>query len=153
MKKSLPVSLGLLLVACTSSIALAHCEVPCGVYGDQRRYEAMLEDQATIAKAITQIEELSSKTDAVSKNQLVRWINTKESHASSIQTTIAQYFMHQRIKATNDNYIKSLTSAHAVMVAAMKCKQGVSAESAATLRKAILDFYKAQEGKEPHLHD
>ena len=32
--------------------ALAHCEVPCGIYDDQRRFEDMLEDQETIAKGM-----------------------------------------------------------------------------------------------------
>ena len=146
------VLVGLLACVAVPSSLFAHCEVPCGIYGDQRRYEAMLEDQATIAKAIAQVEALSGKSDAVSVNQRVRWINTKESHATSIQDTIAQYFMSQRIKATADNYPKALVSAHAVMVGAMKCKQGVDPASAAALRTAILNFYRAQEGKEPDLH-
>ena len=32
--------------------AESHCQVPCGVYGDQRRFEELLEDTTTIAKAI-----------------------------------------------------------------------------------------------------
>ena len=32
-------------------VAAAHCEVPCGIYADQRRFEQMLEDCDTIAKA------------------------------------------------------------------------------------------------------
>jgi nickel superoxide dismutase len=131
----------------------AHCEVPCGVYADQRRFEQMLEDYTTIAKAITNIGELAGKKDAQSKNQLVRWINTKESHATSTQHIIAQYFMTQRIKASDkggaEAYKKKLTAAHAVMVAAMKCKQGADAATAVALRTAILDFYRAYEGKEP----
>jgi nickel superoxide dismutase len=136
---------------------LAHCEVPCGVYADQRRFEQMLEDQTTIAKAITNINELAGKNDAQSQNQLVRWINTKESHATSTQHIIAQYFMTQRIKSTDmagaEAYTKKLTAAHAVMVAAMTCKQNTDAATAAALRSAILDFYRAYEGKEPQFHE
>jgi nickel superoxide dismutase len=134
----------------------AHCEVPCGIYGDQRRFEELLEDQMTIAKAITSINDLASKGDALSHNQLARWVVTKESHATNIQHIIAQYFMTQRIKpgtddATQQAYVKKLTAAHAVMVAAMKSKQTVDAASATALRDAILDFYRAYEGKEPQL--
>ena len=135
---------------CAQSV-FAHCQVPCGVYADQRRFEEMLEDHTTIAKAMTQIEALSKKTDAVSKNQLVRWINTKEAHASNTQKIIAEYFMTQKIKATNENYVASLTGAHGVLVAAMKSKQNVDAGSAKALRDAILKFYEAYEGKKPQL--
>ncbi len=136
----------------------AHCEVPCGIYADQRRFEEMLEDQTTIAKAITNINELASKDDALSHNQLARWVAVKESHATNTQHIIAQYFMTQRIKpgtddATQREYLKKLTSAHAVMVAAMKCKQTVDASSAAALRESILNFYRAYEGKEPQLEN
>ena len=39
------------------------------------------------------------------------------------------------------------------MIAAMKCKQGADAASANVLREAILDFYRAYEGKEPNFED
>ena len=130
-------------------VANAHCQVPCGIYGDQRRFEEMLEDVATIAKAITQINELAEKSDALSHNQLARWVATKEAHASNIQKVIADYFMAQRIKSTNENYIKQLTAAHDVIVAAMKCKQTVDPASAEALKKAVFDLYRAYEGKEP----
>ncbi|MFK7737163.1 MAG: superoxide dismutase [Ni] [Pirellulaceae bacterium] len=140
---------GSVLMAATlfCNIAIPHCEVPCGIYGDQRRFESMLEDTETISKACAQIVELSSKEDALSHNQLARWVATKEAHATSIQTTIAQYFMTQRLKPDADGYTKKLTSAHAVMVAAMKAKQGVDAELGMKLEKSIKAFYEAYEGK------
>ena len=73
----------------------------------------MLEDTSTIRKAMVQINELADKTDAQSQNQLIRWVNTKEDHAKDIQHTIAQYFMAQRIKTSQDTYVDRLTSAHA----------------------------------------
>jgi nickel superoxide dismutase len=127
--------------------AAAHCEVPCGIYADERRFEQMLEDHQTIAKALTNLNELAGKHDAKSLNQLVRWTMTKESHATNTQTIIAQYFMTQRIKAKDPAYTKKLTAAHAVMVAAMKCKQSGDPATADALRKAILDFHRAYEGK------
>ncbi len=123
--------------------ASAHCEVPCGIYDDHARIDQMLQDTTTIGKAVAQILELTGKTDAQSLNQLTRWINTKESHATRIQNTIAQYFLTQRIKpvrqgtqAFND-YIMRLVQHHAVMVAAMKTKQTVDPERVAGLREAI----------------
>ena len=133
--------------------AFAHCEVPCGIYADQRRFEEMLEDQSTIAKASVQINELAEKDDAQSHNQLARWVSTKEAHATNTQHIIAQYFMTQRIKATKDGYMKKLTAAHAVMQAAMKCKQNIAPATAEKLQAAILDFYRAYEGKEPKFEE
>lgn len=137
--------------------ASAHCEVPCGIYDDQRQFEHMLEDTKTIAKAIDQINELvedmAEDADPLGVNQIVRWVNNKESHATNTQHIIAQYFMSQRIKPDEEGYSEKLTAAHAVMVAAMKCKQDADPETADVLRKTILDFYRAYEGKEPVLHD
>jgi nickel superoxide dismutase len=59
--------------------------------------------------------------------------------------------MTQRIKPDSEGYVKKLTAAHAVMTAAMKCKQTTDAANAQALREAILDFYRAYEGKEPQL--
>ena len=140
------ITLSTLLV---SKSVLAHCQVPCGVYGDQRRFEAMLEDTETITKAMAQINELSDKADGLSRNQLARWVMTKEDHASNTQKIIAEYFMTQRIKADAANYVGKLTAAHSVMVAAMKCKQTVDEKNAKALNAAILKFYEAYEGRKP----
>jgi nickel superoxide dismutase len=125
----------------------AHCEVPCGIYGDQQRFEAMLEDHTTVKKAMDQVGAMAGKTDAQSFNQLARWVSNKESHATRIQHTIAQYFMAQRIKPADPKYVDKLTKAHAVIIAAMKCKQTVDAGAADALRASILAFHKAYEGK------
>lgn len=138
----------LVTFTCLSAIsANGHCQVPCGIFADQHRFEQMLEDQATIEKAGKLIAELSGKKDALSQNQLSRWVATKEAHAYNIQKVIAEYFLAQRIKSTAKNYEKQLVSAHGVIVAAMKCKQNVDGESSANLKKAILALHKAYEHK------
>jgi nickel superoxide dismutase len=118
----------------------AHCQVPCGVYGDSARFTQMLEDQTTIAKAIAQINDLADKKDGKSANQLARWVSTKEDHANKIQKIIAEYFLTQRIKSTSEKYEDLLKGAHSVMVAAMKCKQGTDPESAEALKSSIEKF-------------
>jgi len=145
--KNLFLSILLFFTACASKDIFAHCQVPCGIYGDQNRFEQMLEDQSTIEKASKLIHELSGKKDAQSMNQIARWVATKESHASAIQTTIADYFMAQRIKSSDLKYEDKLTKAHAVIVAAMKCKQSVDAKNASALKEAILSFHKSYEEK------
>ena len=130
----------------------AHCEVPCGVYGDQARFEQMLENTETIAKAIGQVHELAREHHPQNINQAVRWVTTKEDHATDTQHIIAQYFMTQRLKPAQEGYVDKLTTAHAVMVAAMKCKQQADPAVAEALKQAIYKFYTAYTGQEPNLH-
>ena len=118
----------------------AHCQVPCGVYGDTARFTQILEDQTTISKAIAQINDLAGKKDGKSANQLARWVSTKEDHANKIQKIIAEYFLTQRIKSSSDKYNELLKGAHSVMVAAMKCKQGTDSKSSDALKTAIENF-------------
>ena len=42
-------ALSIAFVCAFTSLAMAHCQVSCGIYGDQLRFEQMLEDQHTIA--------------------------------------------------------------------------------------------------------
>ena len=130
-----------------ANISSGHCQVPCGVYADDLRFMQMLEDQTTIEKSSKLILDLSGNNDGQSKNQLARWVATKESHASKIQKIIAEYFLTQRIKSTAKNYEKLLKGAHSVMVAAMKCKQSTEASAAKDLKVSILAFQKIYESK------
>ena len=138
--------IGLYALVCLLSLqgrVDAHCQVPCGIYNDHGRIDAMLEDVTTITKAIAQINELSQQHNALSFNQAARWVSTKEQHASHIITTVAEYFLTQKVKAVPANdagypaYLESLALHHGVMQAAMKTKQTVDPESAAALRAAV----------------
>ncbi len=140
--------------------AIAHCQVPCGIYDDHARITAMLEDTTTIAKALVQINELAGKRAAQSFNQATRWVVTKEQHAERIQTTIAQYYLAQRVKAAEpgtdgyDAYLQKLAQHHAVIVAAMKAKQTVDPNAANALRNAInaISAYYPQPSEVEHDH-
>lgn len=129
------------------SQVFGHCQVPCGVYTDQLRFEQMLEDQKTIEKASELIHELSEKTDAQSRNQLSRWVATKESHASNIQKIVAEYILTQRVKSSAPHYNQLLVASHEVLVSAMKAKQSVDAEVTKSLKEAILKLHKEYERK------
>ena len=126
----------------------AHCEVPCGIYDDGARFTEMLEDQATIAKAIKSLRDLSDDPTPNNINQMVRWTNTKEQHATNTQHIIAQYFMTQKIKPDADHYVDKLTAAHGVLVAAMKSKQSAEPAAADALKTAIEKFQKVYNGQE-----
>ena len=119
--KSLAAVLALALVQLPTD-AGAHCQVPCGIFSDQQRFEAMLEDQATITKADAEIARISGEAvSALNANQAARWVMTKEQHAQKIQDTIAAYFMAQRIKADAENYAAKLQAAHKVLVHILHC--------------------------------
>jgi nickel superoxide dismutase len=121
----------------------AHCQVPCGIYDDQARINRLREDAATIAKAVKNISELSGQRDAQSMNQAVRWINTKEDHATHIIDVVSEYFLTQKVKVVPpgaegyEQYLKRLADHHAVMVAAMKTKQTTDTASVDALSHAI----------------
>jgi len=122
--------------------ARAHCQVPCGIYGDGARVKQMMEDHHTIAKAVVTIKALSKKKDLQSKHQLIRWVMTKEQHADRIIRTVSDYFLAQKIKPPKAGknpapYHKLLAQHHAIIVAAMKCKQSSSPKEPAALLKAI----------------
>ena len=121
-----------------SNTVLAHCQVPCGIYDDHARVKAMLEDVATIKKAIDQMVELSGKADGHSKNQFVRWVMNKEQHAENIISTISDYFLTQRVKTSQKDYLKRLEAHHKVMVMAMKAKQQASSKVIKPLQDSIM---------------
>ena len=127
-----------------SPIAYSHCQIPCGIYDDHARVKTMLEDVATARKAIDLITELSKKSDAQSNNQIVRWVINKESHTQNIISTISDYFLTQRVKPKQKDYIERLKKHHAVIVAAMKVKQNADMSYVDALEagiEALLPYY------------
>ncbi|HIP50770.1 MAG TPA: superoxide dismutase [Campylobacterales bacterium] len=115
----------------------AHCQVPCGIYDDNARVKAMLEDVSTVAKSVKLINELAGKTDAQSQNQMARWVMNKEKHAQNIIATISDYFLTQRVKSSAKDYTERLVKHHTVIVAAMKAKQNADDKSVEALHKAV----------------
>ncbi|HEY5672889.1 MAG TPA: superoxide dismutase, Ni [Malonomonas sp.] len=115
----------------------AHCQIPCGIYDDAARVQLMLEDAATIEKSAKLIAELSGKSDAQSQNQLIRWVMNKEKHAQNIILTISDYFLTQRVKPEQKDYLERLKNHHSVIVAAMKAKQNAAVDQASSLRESI----------------
>jgi nickel superoxide dismutase len=126
-----------------ASHAQAHCQVPCGIYDDHARIHAIREDIKTIHKAVKKIRALSKKSSAQSKNQLVRWVVTKEAHAEKIIRVISDYFLTQKIKAVSPKskgykaYLTKLARHHSVLRAAMKTKQKANLKAVAGLTRAV----------------
>ena len=144
--RSTSIALSSLLCAlCFSQKALAHCEIPCGIYGDETRFAMIVEDVQTIEKSMTKIGELSG--DLGNVNQLTRWVNNKEHHADHIREIVTQYFMTQRIKippAGDDKaqaaYEGKLVLLHKMLVYAMKCKQTTDLGNARILHDLTHEF-------------
>lgn len=128
------------LVFAFSNTVYAHCQIPCGIYDDHARIKLMLEDSATIIKATKLIADLSGKTDAQSQNQMIRWVLIKEKHAQNMISTISDYFLTQRVKSTQKDYVERLKKHHVVIVAAMHAKQNADEKYAVILQKSIEDI-------------
>ncbi|WP_321376382.1 superoxide dismutase [Ni] [uncultured Draconibacterium sp.] len=132
--------------------AKAHCEIPCGIYGDSVRIALLYEHIETIEKSMNQINELS-KSDNPDYNQLVRWVMNKEEHAKEMQEIVSQYFLHQRVKITSSaddaayrKYVKQLELLHHLSVFAMKSKQSTDLSIIDTLREKLHLFEHAYFG-------
>lgn len=118
--------LSLLFFLMASQSVLAHCEIPCGIYDDDARFELIFEHVHTIEKSAKEIHKLEGKKG--NSQQFVRWVMNKEDHASKIQEIVSQYFLTQRIQPnTNvENYHDVVSSFHKILVLAMKTKQSAN---------------------------
>jgi len=128
----------LLFFAC-SSAALAHCEIPCGIYGDEMRIQMMNEHLMTIRKSMKQVNALQNE-DPVNSNQLVRWVMNKEDHANQLQEIVSQYWLTQRIKSGDADYDHKLRLLHQMLVSAMKCKQSIDQKHVDDLHRLVHEF-------------
>ena len=156
MKKRITKKLALLasfaVAAVFGSLAYSHCQVPCGIYDDDARFDAIAENIITIEKSMKEIESLSAELKP-NMNQVVRWVNNKEHHADELSETVTYYFMAQRIKLpaegdmkAQSDYVKRLTLLHQMLVYSMKAKQTTDLSNVDKLRHLLEDFKKAYSG-------
>ncbi len=137
--------LGLIFILGTSSL-FAHCQIPCGIYGDQMRILMLKEHVRTIEKSMNKISELSID-EVINYNQLVRWVNNKEEHAQKIQDIVTAYFLTQRIKPvaidnedTYKSYSEKTVNLQQMLVYAMKAKQTTDLKNTEKLGDLIDSF-------------
>ena len=153
MRKSVRTRIAVVSILATvmilASIAYSHCQVPCGIYNDDARFDTIAEHITTIEKSMKLIEELTSQ-ESVNANQIVRWVNNKEKHADEISEIVTYYFMAQRVKlpAAGDTkayneYVKKLTLLHEMLVYAMKTKQTTDLANVEKLKAALEKFHEA----------
>ncbi len=134
------------LIAGFTVSGYSHCQVPCGIYGDKVRIVMLKEHLTTIEKSMNQINELSKNPQA-NMNQLVRWVNNKDTHADEFTKIVTYYFLAQRIKikdAANaeefNKYQNQTTTLHQLVVFSMKCKQTTDLQNVVKLRKLVDQF-------------
>lgn len=142
-----------LLLAFIVSLALigpglyAHCQIPCGIYGDETRFVILREHVTTVEKSMAKIQELG-KAESPDWNQLVRWVENKEQHADELSEIVTYYFMTQRIKPPADGadaktqakYQKEIGLLHRMLVHAMKAKQTTDTKHVKEL-KSLIDAF------------
>lgn len=132
-----------------ASMAYSHCQIPCGIYNDQMRFDMIAEHITTIEKSMKLITELSGQ-DKPNMNQLVRWVQNKDNHADELSEIITYYFMAQRLKLppegdvkAHDEYVKKLTLLHRMLVYAMNAKQTTDLAYVEKLSSTLAEFHDA----------
>ena len=146
----------LALAVVFASMAHSHCQIPCGIYDDQMRFDMIAEHITTIEKSMKLVTELSGQ-DKPNMNQIVRWVHNKDEHADEISHIIAYYFMAQRlklppksdVKAYNE-YVKTLTLLHEMLVYTMKAKQTTDLANVEKLISLLTKFRDAYFGETGH---
>lgn len=132
----------LIAILLTASSAGAHCQVPCGIYGDKLKFGELEQHIETINKAGAQIRSISSKdsSSAQEQQQIVRWTINKETHAQKVIDEAANYFLAQRILPKADHYEKKVELLHHIILYAMKSKQSTESEPAEILATKLSTF-------------
>lgn len=124
--------------------AHAHCQIPCGIYGDERVFDELDEHVTTIEKSMSEIKRLQSETPQ-DIHMISRWTSNKEKHAQNLQDIIGDYFLAQRVKLPADDandeqkelYTKHLQHLHKIIVLAMKTKQTLDEKQVTALKDTL----------------
>lgn len=137
----------------------SHCQIPCGIYGDEMRFEMIKEHITTIEKGMNMIEDLSSNNPEMNTNQIVRWVQNKDDHADEISQIVQQYFLAQRVKPVEESdkeafakYTKQLVCLHKIIVSSMKAKQTLDHTHVENLRELTDEFYTLYFGPDHEKH-
>lgn len=149
-----PFIIGLTILAgLLASIAYSHCQIPCGIYDDQARFDMIAEHITTIEKSMNEIRKLSEQ-DKPNMNQIVRWVQNKEEHADELGHIVTYYFMTQRVKPTQktegqkyDEYVKKLILLHKILISSMEAKQTTALANVEKLKGLSEEFHSVYFGK------
>lgn len=133
-------------ITAVATIVYSHCQIPCGIYGDEARFDMIAENITTIEKSMKQINELSAEAKP-NINQITRWVQNKEKHADDTTHIITYYFMAQRLKPVAKDsskaykaYVNKLTILHEMLYNCMKAKQTTDLVHVEKMRSLLQDF-------------
>ena len=119
-----------------TTVARAHCDVPCGIYDP---HEAEIAAK-TVSKMVELINGLEGSTDQASRNKFIRCVAVKEQHAEKVKHEVqviwSDYFKPEHLDAHPDLHDKVWK----LLKLAGKNKQNVDAEAAAQLEAAVKEF-------------
>ena len=126
-----------------TTIAHAHCDVPCGIYDPA---EAVLAAR-TVARMVELIGQIPEGSTAVAdRNKFIRCVAVKEEHAEKVKHEVqviwSDYFKPEHLAAYPELHTKVWT----LLKLAGKCKQGVDVQAAADLEaatRAFADMFRA----------
>ena len=114
----------------------AHCQIPCGIYGDEMRFQMLEEHITTIEKSMKLITELSADPGK-NANQLARWVINKENHADEMASIVTKYFLQQRLKLDDPQWAAKVKPCHEILFYSMKAKQTIDPANVEKLRAAV----------------
>ena len=117
----------------------AHCQIPCGIYGDEMRFQMLEEHITTIEKSMKLVVELSADPGK-NANQLIRWVVNKDNHADEMASIVTQYFLQQRLKLDDPQWAAKVKPCHEILFYSMKAKQTTDLAHVEALRKLIHEF-------------
>ena len=124
------------LVAPTT-VARAHCDIPCGIY-DPAGAQLAARTVARMVELIGQIDPAS--TAAADRNKFARCVAVKEQHAETVKREVqviwSDYFKPEHLAAAPELHTKVWN----VLKLAGRNKQSVDAEAAAQLEAAVKEF-------------
>jgi len=118
-----------------TTVAHAHCDIPCGIYDPAQAQLAA----RTVARMVELINGIEGD-DTAARNKFVRCVKVKEEHAElvkrEVQVIWSDYFKPEHLAQFPDLHTKVWN----VLKLAGKNKQSVDAEAAAQLEAAVKEF-------------
>lgn len=120
-----------------TTVAYAHCDIPCGIY-DPTPAKIAADTVAKMVEKITALDK--SATDFTTRGNFVRMVMVKEQHAEickkELQVLWSDYFKPEHVEKfpkLHDTFWKALKLAS-------KNKQNVDAQAAADLQAAVKEI-------------
>ncbi|MEK6719090.1 MAG: superoxide dismutase, Ni [Chloroflexota bacterium] len=126
-----------------TTVARAHCDIPCGIY-DPHGAEIAARTVARMVELIGQLPVIDDAAPSLAdRNKFVRYVAVKEEHAElvkrEVQVIWSDYFKPEHLEAFPDLH----TTVWQILKLAGKNKQSVDAEAAAQLEEAVKSFGEA----------